>query len=232
MKWTYLLLASVVFLAANCNREAAEEISLAETEPTPTDTVLLVNHDTVSMYPYDRNDIPPPPPDWNEDVDTSSFNDCQKRVWRYIKQFYPVGEPNELGVEIYTMQEEGGRWQERDLFHRDFLFFFEDTLTQQLLWSNGSPCHHQLDTTFFLEHIGTPTLRGAVANSSFYNGEPIVKYLYQFKCRDRSGPCPSIFDTPPYNVHNVFHYEYCAMLRLTFLQKNGGLASSMYGQGY
>ncbi len=218
MKWIGLFTVATILLSANCNREASVHTFPDEGKET----------EPITYYPIDRNDIPPPPPGWHENVDTSQFNDCQKMVWRYIGRFYPVAEENELGVDIYTLQEEGNDFMERVAFHGEFVQFFEDTLTKKFLWGERPQCYGQLDTTFFLENIGLPTIRG-YAPTSRYGDEPIVTFLYFIKNRDRSGPCPYFFDSDGIvNTHNVEHYMYCRMLKLTFRKNEGFLAEAMY----
>jgi len=82
-------------------------------------------------------------------------------------------------------------------------------------------CRENLDTTFFQQAIGEPTCR------IFNDRDNQVTYYYQLKLRYRKGPCPytrvdGVEYAPDYTCY-ALHFQYCAMFRAIFSQKDGKL---------
>jgi len=189
-----------------------------------------VPSDTITYNKTDRDDIPPSPdtPWWT--LDTTDLDECQSRLWGYLRTMYPVNEENYWDYDIYAIKDEP-----EDIFeHREFisryLHFFIDTIYSEegMLYEPDQPCS-AVDTTFFRQALGPPT-----CVSQHVSGLQTT-YFYNFKMRYRRGPCPHIFDEGSQWEHKCYQYhlDYCALLMIQFAKQEGGKMTyiSFYGPG-
>ena len=124
-----------------------------------TEEVPAPNADTLSWHRIDRDDVPPPPsePWWT--LDTTDLDPCESRLWGYLRRMYPNGEEDYWDYDIYSIMDEPGETFASRAFRNQFFHFFNDTVFWQMLVDESEPCIN-VDSTFFLEALGQPTLRG------------------------------------------------------------------------
>ncbi len=181
---------------------------------------IVPNVDTINhSLPTDRNDVPLPPsePWWT--LDTTNLDPCQNRLWGYLKRMYPNREEDYWDYEIYSIMDEPEEVFANRAFRNQFYYFFNDTFLVQTLNAPTLPCTN-VDTTFFLQALGQPTLR----TYHYYSGA--INYFYYFKLRYRQGPCPYIFNqgSEHENKYNMGHFMYCpALLKMNFEKTKGML---------
>ncbi len=206
--WVFMLL--IMCSASTCDQP--EDIAVCSPAP-----IEIINVDTLAYSSTDRNDVPPPPDKEWRDIDTSTFDECQKKVWYYLEQMYPINEPNAHNYFIYGLKNEPDEHFARWDYYAQFVYFFTDTLTRSYLYQAELDCQ-KLDTTFFLQTIGAPTFKT-------YNTLD-VNYFYHYKVRYRNGPCPNIFDieSPYYTGRfNSSYFDPCGMLKVNFKKSDGQL---------
>lgn len=164
-----------------------------------------------------RNNIPPPPTEAWSTLDTNNLDICKDRLWGYLKTMYPTKEENYWNYNIYSIENEPDELHANRAFLAKHFYFFGDTIwsTDGLLFDTTQPCIN-VDSTFFLEAVGQPTIRS-------YAGDYKVTYFYFFKLKYRRGPCAYIFDQGgDYEAFgNTYHFDHCSTMRVSFLQESG-----------
>ncbi|HFC01251.1 MAG TPA: hypothetical protein ENJ53_10645 [Phaeodactylibacter sp.] len=224
-----ILAIAIISIASTCKKVIEAEPSKASSKPyqRPEPSEEITYRFT------DRNDIPPPPdtPWWT--IDTATLNPCESRMWKYLKEMYPLGNDNYWNYDIYALMEpyptaaqinyfEDVSWgtkyvdsliQRQDLYSLLYVCVF-DTVQREMI------CNKQcddLDSTFFLQAIGQPTLKSS--NNETNN------YFYYFKRRCRQGPCPYLFDkgAPSEHRNNGQHFIYGSLLKANFSKETGKL---------
>lgn len=196
---TGFIVLAVLATFMTCQKNVC--LTIAEVAP------VIPTADTLSSHHVDRNDIPPPPDEQWWTLDTDNLDNCQRRLWGYLKRMYPNKEEDYWNYEIYSIMDEPAEVFENRAFTLQFLKFFNDTMLFQYLGDTTLPCAN-VDTTFFLEALGQPTCKG----DGFYSGE--TNYLYYFKVRYREGPCPNIFNegSDSESKCQFGHLRYCPFL--------------------
>lgn len=206
-KYLIFLFASFfVMMSITCQKRNG---SMVEEADDSEEAILTYIH-------TDRNDVPPPPdtPWWT--LDTNNLDNCQERLWGYLKTMYPNRESDYWDYEIYSiMDEPGDIWENRAFIEQYLTFFYRQN---SYLRDEREPCRN-VDTTFFLQALGEPTCKSHIES---WNE---VIFFYQFKMRYRRGPCPYIFDenTELEFFCNLFHLEYCASMKASFRLDTGKL---------
>lgn len=204
MRKLILFAGILVVLATSMTCQKKACLVVIEEPPPP-------NHDTVSMYGYIRNDIPPPPkePWWT--LDTTNLDECQSRLWGYLKRIYPNREEDYWDYEIYSIIDEPLETRENWKFIERFTYFFIDTIYHL-------PCMN-VDSSFFLQALGQPTCK------SYNNVTTQTNYFYYFKLQYRRGPCSNIFDQGSSYEHpcNTGHFKYCGLMKMRFQNETGKL---------
>ena len=218
------LAIAIISIASTCKKVIEAE---PYQRPEPSEEITFLK--------TDRGELPPPPdtPWWT--IDTAALNPCEARVWRGLKKMYPIENNDSYwNHDIYAMMEPPATQEQIDRFeslspygppyadstvlrHRLYSFsylLFYDTVNLEMI------CKKQcddVDSTFFLQTIGHPTLRSE-------NNET-ANYLYYFKRRWRRGPCPYIFDQgSPYEYRNdIQFFMYASLLKANFSRETGKL---------
>lgn len=221
MKKGLIFFSIIVFLTLSmtCQKKSTDAL---KGDGTEGEVVITYNK-------TDRDDIPPPPDSVWWTLDTTNLDYCQQRIWDYLKTMYPTNEENYWDYNIYSiMDEPADIWENREFVER-YTHFFIDTVYSKrgMLYDTLEPCAN-VDSTFFLQALGTPTCR------SYHAGLKRVNYFYNFKLRYRHGPCPYIHDAGDKFEYkcNTFHLDYCALLMMHFSEETGKLIYiSFYGSG-
>jgi len=185
--------------------------------PSPEDEVIDVPKEEITLIHTYRNNIPPPPIYPWTTLDTTNLDLCKSRLWDYLKTMYPTEEENYWDYDIYSITNEPDEIFANRAFISKHVRFFNDTIYSRngLLFDTTFPCIN-VDSTFFLEALGPPTFKT-------YLGDQQVNYFYNFKLKYRHGPCPYIFDEgDDYEYRgNTDHINYCATMKVKFLQESG-----------
>jgi len=180
----------------------------------------------VTELDTNRNDVPPPliiP--WHL-VDTSSFSNCEKKIWKYTKNMYPVTDSSFWHYNIYSIAGEPDEILERREWETRYIYFFLDTIQKQICHDQSQPCHG-IDSSFFLKTVGEPT---CVVHNPVRNE---LTYLYAFKMRYRRGPCPNIFEPgSPYDWKcYALHFDFCTTLHIIFSEKGKQISTILFFGG-
>lgn len=188
---------------------------------TADENLLISNRDTISHHNTDRNDVPPPPLTPWSTLDTTKLNFCERELWWYIGNIYPIDEEYDNGYQMYGLKGEPADEFGNRQFISDYIRFFTRTFWQQYLLSKTRSCRENFDTTFFQQAIGEPTCK--VLNKR----DNQVTYFYNLKLRYRHGPCPytrvkGVEYAPNFTCY-ALHFQYCAMFRVIFSQEDGKL---------
>ena len=175
----------------------------------------------VTELDSNRNDVPLPLMIPWHPVDTSIFSNCEKEIWRYTKNIYPVTDSSFWHYNIYSIAGEPDEILERRAWEKRYIYFFLDTIQKQIFHDQSQPCQ-SIDSSFFLKTIGEPT---CVVHNPVRNE---LTYLYAFKMRYRRGPCPNIFEPgSPYDWKcYALHFDFCTTLYITF-SENGKQVSTI-----
>lgn len=182
-----------------------------------TTEVTYIPEDSITFIKTYRDDVPTPPTDSWSTLDTSNMDLCQSRLWEYLSTFYPTREENYWNYNMYSIMDEPDELYANRAFLSRHIFFFGDTI-----WSNNGlmgdisqPCRN-VDSTFFLQAIGQPTIKS-------YAGDYKVTYFYFFDLKYRRGPCPNIFNIGSNYEYfgQIDHFDHCSTMRISFLQDSG-----------
>ena len=180
----------------------------------------------VTELDSNRNDVPLPLMIPWHPVDTSIFSNCEKEIWRYTKNMYPVTDSSFWHYNIYSIAGEPDEILERSAWEKRYIYFFLDTIQKQIFHDQSQPCHG-IDSSFFLKTIGEPT---CVVHNTVRNE---LTYLYAFKMRYRRGPCPNIFEHgSPYDWKcYALHFDFCTTLKIIFSEKGKQISTILFFGG-
>ncbi len=208
----FLLAFLLTSLSMTCKKKSVPA-ALEEVEELPPKKEEVITH--TKTY---RGDVPFPPdnPWWT--INPNSLDDCQKRVWGYLKKMYPINEDDYWNYQIYSLMDEPTDiFENRDLISQN-LHFFLDTLSLDMLRDSTINCSG-VDSTFFIQALGQPTCTSRNVNTGNTN------FFYYFKLQYRHGACPYIFDEGGDYEYKCYplHFQYCAHMKMIFSGETGKL---------
>jgi hypothetical protein len=216
MKKIALVFVVCLLMLGSCSKRNCPIIG----EQLPNDKEPLTQLDS------NRNDVDPAPIIPWHFVDTSSFSNCEKRIWGYTKNMYPLVDSNFWNYNIYSIAGEPENELKRRKWQERYIYFFLDTIQKQIFHDQSQPCQG-IDSSFFLKTIGEPT---CVVHNHVRNE---LTYLYAFKMKYRRGPCPNIFDPgSPYDWKcYALHFDHCSTLKIIFSERGKQISTILFFGG-